>query len=133
MTKLFLSEERNRLGLKAKDVAHFVGIALSTQSNYEHGKRFPDTQYLSAISKLGFDLTYVITGERHHHNLDTQEQLLIQLFREAPTSVKRHILSGLLSESSVPNIEDIQDAKESKSVSIGNNNQGDVTIQDINI
>ncbi len=97
VTRLFLAEERNRLGLKAKDVANSVGIALSTQSNYENNKRFPNSQYLLAISKLGFDLNCVITGIRNHHGLDEKEQLLIKLFREAPEAVQHYILNGLSS------------------------------------
>ncbi len=44
MNKIFLTEERNRLNLKAKDVAEFVGVAIPTQSNYENGKRSPMMQ-----------------------------------------------------------------------------------------
>jgi transcriptional regulator with XRE-family HTH domain len=88
-------EERNRLNLKAKDVAEFVGVAIPTQSNYEQGKRFPDALYLMKLTKLGFNINYVLTGERDSELLNTQEKRLIELFRDAPEAVQKHILNGL--------------------------------------
>ena len=98
MNKIFLTEERNRLNLKAKDVAEFVGVAIPTQSNYENGKRSPDAEYLAKLTELGFDINYVLTGKRESLSLATQEKVLIELFRQAPETVQRHILAGLLTQ-----------------------------------
>ena len=124
MTKLFLTEERNRLNLKAKDVAEFVGVAIPTQSNYENGKRSPDAAYLAKLTDLGFDINYVLTGKRESLSLTTQEKMLIELFRQASETVQRHILAGLLTQNTTaPTTGNI--------VTVGNNNDGNVAGKDI--
>ena len=124
MNKIFLTEERNRLNLKAKDVAEFVGVAIPTQSNYENGKRSPDAEYLAKLTELGFDINYVLTGKRESLSLATQEKMLIELFRQAPETVQRHILAGLLTQyTTAPTSGNI--------VTVGNNNDGNVAGKDI--
>lgn len=124
MNKIFLTEERNRLNLKAKDVAEFVGVAIPTQSNYENGKRSPDAEYLAKLTDLGFDINYVLTGKRESLSLTTQEKMLIELFRQAPETVQRHILAGLLTQNTTaPTSGNI--------VTVGNNNDGNVAGKDI--
>lgn len=96
MTKIYLSEERNRLNLKSKEVAKYAEIALSTQSNYESGKRMPDANYLKKITELGFDVNFVITGKRGAEQLSSEEKILIDLFRKAPDIIQQYIVAGLL-------------------------------------
>ena len=95
MNKIFLAEERIRLGFKAKEVADFAGIAIPTQSNYEKGKRSPDTRYLYEISKLGFDIHYVVTGKRSVDGISKDDRSLLELFRNAPKAVQNYIKAGL--------------------------------------
>lgn len=59
-----LREERERLGLLQKDVATLVGMTPRAQLMYEAGDRRPDTSYLAAIAAAGFDVMYILTGER---------------------------------------------------------------------
>ncbi len=101
--KLFLVEERERLGLKAKDIAEYAEIAVPTQSNYENGKRFPDAKYLLKISELGFDLTYVLTGQRPIFYSDTKTQMLIELFKKLPEEKQNQVLADLLTNNSSSN------------------------------
>lgn len=56
--------ERKRLGQKQEAICEAVGISRGAQSNYENGKRSPDTEYLMALDRMGFDIGYVITGRR---------------------------------------------------------------------
>lgn len=127
MRNLFLAEERRRLGLKAKEVADFVGIAIPTQSNYELGKRFPDAQYFFKIADLGFDINYVVTGKRNNVDLTNKEELLLELFRKADDSVQNHILSGLL------NNEDFQTDQKRNKVKVGSGNRGNVAGGDLKV
>lgn len=127
MKNLFLAEERRRLGLKAKEVADFVGIAIPTQSNYELGKRFPDAQYFFKIADLGFDINYVVTGKRNNVDLTKKEELLLELFRKADDSVQNHILSGLL------NNEDFQTDQKRNKVKVGRGNSGNVAGGDLKV
>lgn len=95
MNNIFLAEERVRLGFKAKEVADFAGIAIPTQSNYEKGKRSPDTRYLYEISKLGFDIHYVVTGKRSVDGVSKDDRSLLELFNNAPKAVQNYIKAGL--------------------------------------
>lgn len=126
MNKIFLTEERNRLNLKAKDVAEFVGVAIPTQSNYENGKRSPDAEYLAKLTELGFDINYVLTGKRESLSLTTQEKMLIELFRQAPESVQRHILAGLLTQNT-------PEPPKGNIVTVGDSNTGNVAGRDITL
>ena len=126
MNKIFLTEERNRLNLKAKDVAEFVGVAIPTQSNYENGKRSPDAEYLAKLTELGFDINYVLTGKRESLSLATQEKMLIELFRQAPETVQRHILAGLLTQNT-------PEPPNGNIVTVGDSNTGNVAGRDITL
>ena len=126
MNKIFLTEERNRLNLKAKDVAEFVGVAIPTQSNYENGKRSPDAEYLAKLTELGFDINYVLTGRRESLSLTTQEKMLIELFRQAPETVQRHILAGLLTQNT-------PEPPKGNIVTVGDSNTGNVAGRDITL
>ena len=126
MNKIFLTEERNRLNLKAKDVAEFVGVAIPTQSNYENGKRSPDAEYLAKLTELGFDINYVLTGKRESLSVTTQEKMLIELFRQAPETVQRHILAGLLTQNT-------PEPPKSNIVTVGDSNTGNVAGRDITL
>ena len=126
MNKIFLTEERNRLNLKAKDVAEFVGVAIPTQSNYENGKRSPDAEYLAKLTELGFDINYVLTGKRESLSLATQEKVLIELFRQAPETVQRHIVAGLLTQNT-------PEPPKGNIVTVGDSNTGNVAGRDITL
>lgn len=126
MNKIFLTEERNRLNLKAKDVAEFVGVAIPTQSNYENGKRSPDAEYLAKLTELGFDINYVLTWKRESLSLATQEKMLIELFRQAPETVQRHILAGLLTQNT-------PEPPKGNIVTVGDSNTGNVAGRDITL
>ena len=126
MNKIFLTEERNRLNLKAKDVADFTGVAIPTQSNYENGKRSPDAIYLMKLVDLGFDINYVLTGKRESLTLTTQEKMLLELYRQAPETVQRHILAGLLTQNTV-------EPPKGNVVTVGNDNDGNVAGHDIHL
>lgn len=95
MDNLFLAEERKRLGYKSKEIAELTGVTVSTQSNYENGRRRPDTRYLFKIAKLGFDLNYVVTGQRNKNDFSKLEKEFLELFRKAPKDVQSFVIKGL--------------------------------------
>jgi transcriptional regulator with XRE-family HTH domain len=41
-----------------------AGAGRASQANYEGNKRRPDTAYLAAISEVGADVLYIVTGCR---------------------------------------------------------------------
>ena len=75
-----LKQERLRLGLKQTDVIKAIDVAIATFSNYETGKRSPDVDFLLKLGALGYDIGYVVTGERLENGMavllpDEQEWL----------------------------------------------------------
>ena len=79
---------------------------------------------MAKLTNLGFDINYVLTGERDSLRLTTQEKMLIELFRQASETVQRHILAGLLTQNTTaPTSGNI--------VTVGNNNDGNVAGKDI--
>lgn len=59
-----LKEERTRLELNQSDFAEKGGVQKHAQIRYEKGERYPDGNYLQAISKVGVDVLYVLTGRK---------------------------------------------------------------------
>lgn len=59
-----LREERQRLALRQGDLAAALGVAKTTQVNYEAGRRLPDAGYLAAARRQGLDVIYVLSGTR---------------------------------------------------------------------
>lgn len=59
-----LREERERLGLSQTAFAEGCGVKKLAQINYEKGERAPDAEYLMSASRLGADVTYILTGRR---------------------------------------------------------------------
>ena len=65
-----LREERERLGLSQTDAASIAekagvsGATRQSQALYEKGKRMPDAAYLSVIQAAGYDVLYILTGQR---------------------------------------------------------------------
>lgn len=59
-----IAEERKRMGLSQTAFANLVGVSLSSQRRYEKGDSDPDSAYLTASSKAGVDIAYLLTGEK---------------------------------------------------------------------
>ncbi len=59
----YLKNERERLKLTAADVYEKIAAGRSTYARWEGGAPIPSDK-LSELSKIGFDIQYVVTGER---------------------------------------------------------------------
>lgn len=60
---IFLQSERKRLGMSAADVREKIDVSRATFTRWEAGSPIPSDK-LAALVKLGFDINYVVTGER---------------------------------------------------------------------
>jgi phage repressor protein C with HTH and peptisase S24 domain/DNA-binding XRE family transcriptional regulator len=58
-----LKEERERIGFTQQQLADVGGVTKTTLFNYENGRE-PSSGFIAAISKVGVDVSYIITGER---------------------------------------------------------------------
>lgn len=59
-----LRQERQRLGLSQEEFGEAGGVKKVAQSNYETGKRRPDSEYLERVSSLGVDVQFLFSGMR---------------------------------------------------------------------
>lgn len=59
----FLQKERKRLGITASEVQQCIDVGRSTYTRWESGNPIPSDK-LNELSKLGFDINFVVTGER---------------------------------------------------------------------
>lgn len=59
-----LKAERQRIGLNQTDAGRLGDASKNTQLSYESGKSSPNADYLLSISKAGFDIFYIVTGQR---------------------------------------------------------------------
>jgi transcriptional regulator with XRE-family HTH domain len=82
-----LVAERERLSLAQDDMKSITGVSRRAQFNYEQSVRLPDVGYLAALAKHGFDVSYLITGNRAPRNGTVNEDLLRDVFRAIETAV----------------------------------------------
>lgn len=72
-----LREERERLGLSQTAFAEGCGVKKLAQINYEKGERAPDAEYLMSASRLGADVTYILTGRRERPASELTDRALL--------------------------------------------------------
>lgn len=64
MIGLRIKEERERLGFTQQAFAELIGVAKRTFIDWEKDRTSPTAVQLSALSKSGVDVLYVVTGQR---------------------------------------------------------------------
>jgi len=101
-----LAEERKRLGLNQDGFATRLGIARSSQVNYETNKRSPDADYLTSSAAIGVDVLYILTGERikiarekpdKNNDLRPDEAELLINYRHIPEATRRGLRTVIAS------------------------------------
>lgn len=85
-----LVAERKRLGLQQDEVRKALGVAYATMSRYENGHRMPEAQQIGKLATLGFDVNYVITGQRPSlctTDLSADEQAWLELYHSSTDKI----------------------------------------------
>lgn len=59
-----LKSERERLGYSQTDFASIGGASKGSQISWEKGPTTPNAAFLAAVSEIGADILYVVTGRR---------------------------------------------------------------------
>ncbi|CND31045.1 hypothetical protein [Yersinia pseudotuberculosis] len=90
-----LREERERIGLSQMAFGEIGGVKKLAQLKYEQGRRAPDVIYLGAISKIGADVQFIVTGVRSTTALTNDEEELVNYYRSAPLAVKQAVFAAL--------------------------------------
>ncbi len=83
-----LQEERQRLGLKQSEIMDKLHITQATLSRYENGKRVPTLEACLGFHLVGYDLAFLLTGNRDNANLSAdslspEEQQWLSFYRES--------------------------------------------------
>lgn len=92
-----LQEERKRLGLNQDEVADAVSVSRAMYGRYERAIAAPGAEVLALLLGLGFDLIYVMTGQRPAGvaPLSAEETVVLEHFRAASKDVRRAVLGAL--------------------------------------
>ncbi len=90
-----IREERERLEMSQTAFGAVGGVRKQAQMNYEKGERSPDSLYLAAISKIGADIQYIVTGLRNPGALGDELAEVVRLYQNAPLQVKAAVLGAL--------------------------------------
>lgn len=69
-------------GMTQRDFAALMNINISTQHNYEKGLRKPNIEYLTRLHEAGFDVVYLLTGDRSVARLSQAESDLLTVWRQ---------------------------------------------------
>ena len=80
-----LKHERTRLGVSQKDFAAAGGVGKNTQIAYEKDERSPDTNYLLAVSALGVDIVFVLTGKHIQEGVPELSHIEMEIVRHTRT------------------------------------------------
>ncbi|MGV6393299.1 helix-turn-helix domain-containing protein [Pseudomonas caspiana] len=107
---LRLRRERLRLGLSQRELGEAGGVEINTQGKYESAKRLPKADYLAAVSALGVDVLYVLTGQPASAitELSNSESMILANYRtlkdEDKATISRVVLtiSSLLADGQGP-------------------------------
>ena len=92
--------ERDRLALTQPRVAELAGVGKTTVINWEKGLSSPTAVQLSALAEVGFDVLYVITGQRSQPVppqalLPEGDRILLDNFHAAPPQVRDGVKTAL--------------------------------------
>lgn len=97
-----LKEERERLGLSQPAFAAVAGAAKRTLIDWEKGATSPSAVQLAALSAIGVDVLYILTGQRTMDALSRDEQELLERFRAASLEGRLAALGALRGVTSMP-------------------------------
>lgn len=91
MIGIRLKEERERLALTQEAWGAIASAARRTVSDWEKGVSSPNTVQLSALSDIGLDVLYVVTGARSAvlQGLTPEETALLDNFRHSPPAARQ--------------------------------------------
>lgn len=92
-----LVAERERLRFKQVDVCVIAGVSKTTQIKYESNERRPDADYLERLAMRGFDVSYLLTGDRSSESMSVELQNLVDAYEDAAPALREAAFAVLLS------------------------------------
>lgn len=97
-----LKAERLRLGMNQDEFGAAGGVKKRTQISYEQDERSPDAVYLRAISAIGADVQFILTGDQATAALTQDERELLTGYRGLDIRGKAGVLGMIDGMSTSP-------------------------------
>ncbi|MFZ4876855.1 helix-turn-helix domain-containing protein [Janthinobacterium sp. Mn2066] len=97
-----IKAERLRLGMNQEEFGAAGGVKKRTQISYEQDERSPDAVYLKAISSIGVDVQFILTGDQATASLTQDEKELLSGYRGLDIRGKAGVLGMIDGMSSSP-------------------------------
>ena len=97
-----LKAERLRLGMNQDEFGAAGGVKKRTQISYEQDERSPDAVYLRAISSIGVDVQFILTGDQATASLTQDEKELLTGYRGLDLRGKAGVLGMIDGMSASP-------------------------------
>lgn len=88
-----IRENRKRNGLTQGQVAAIADISLGAQHRYEAGTADAGATYLAHLANAGFDVLWLITGERCRETLSPETADLVGIFESMPPDMRAGLLN----------------------------------------
>ncbi|MDO4643457.1 MAG: helix-turn-helix domain-containing protein [Cardiobacteriaceae bacterium] len=89
---------RKKIGLTQKELAERCGTSQRVQSGYERGIVAPKLDYLFKLAQQGIDIRSLLFDDHNLYTLDSREQTVIELYRQATIEVQLQTLEVLASQ-----------------------------------
>lgn len=89
--------ERERLQLSQATVCSRLLVSRGTYIKYESGETYPTAFHLSILNELGFDIYFIVVGERSANELGAEMKNLIDAYNAASDDIKSAAFAVLMS------------------------------------
>ncbi len=89
--------ERERLGLSQAAVYSRLPVTKGTYIKYESGETSPSARHLAVLDQLGFDIYFIVVGERSANELGAEYSNLISAYSKCSEDLKGAALAVLMS------------------------------------
>lgn len=92
-----LAMQRKAMGLTQEQLSTSLGATQNVQSRYELGTSVPKIDYLIKLAGVGFNVPQLLFANEREglYALDSQEQTVMELYRQVDTETKLQVLSLL--------------------------------------
>lgn len=101
-----LKSLRQSMGLTQKQFGALGGVTDTAQGNYESDdeskRKAPGLNYFLSLKENEIDISYLLTGKSSSNNLDAEESLILETFRNANEQSKKLILDLCRTLSGLP-------------------------------
>lgn len=89
--------ERERLGLSQAAVYQRLVVSKGTYIKYESGETSPTARHLAVLDQMGFDIYFVVVGERSANELGAEYSNLISAYSQCSDELRGAALAVLMS------------------------------------